>query len=77
MSAGAGTAPAATSTLSVLGGMLEDVSARSISPTVVGRVQQLAVLDDALDAARHASPSTALIGGEAGVGKSRLISELA
>ena len=77
MSAGAGTAPAATSTLSVLGGMLEDVSARSISPTFVGRVQQLAVLDDAVDAARHASPSTALIGGEAGVGKSRLISELA
>ena len=57
--------------------MLEDVSARPISPTFVGRVQQLAVLGDALDAARHGSPSAALVGGEAGVGKSRLVSELA
>ena len=67
----------ATTALSALGGMLEDVSARPISPTFVGRVKQLAVLDDALDAARHASPSATLIGGEAGVGKSRLVSELA
>ena len=76
-----GTAAAATAsamtTPSVLGGMLEDVSARPISPTFVGRVQQLAVIHDALDAARQGSPAATLIGGEAGVGKSRLISELA
>ena len=57
--------------------MLEVVSARPISPAFVGRVQQLAVIDDALDLARQSSPATALIGGEAGVGKSRLVSELA
>ena len=58
-------------------GVLEDMSARQISPTFVGRAEQLAVLKRACGVARQGGPAAALIGGEAGVGKSRLISELA
>ncbi len=75
--AAAAAATSAASRLSELGGMLEDVSARPISPTFVGRAIQLAVLLDALDEAAREAPAAALIGGEAGVGKSRLVSELA
>ncbi|HEX4659883.1 MAG TPA: AAA family ATPase [Streptosporangiaceae bacterium] len=48
---------------------------RSVSPTLVGRAKQLAVLDAALAPARREGPSVVLIGGEAGVGKSRMVSE--
>jgi predicted ATPase len=48
---------------------------RSVSPVLVGRAEQLAVLDAALAPARREGPSVVLIGGEAGVGKSRLVSE--
>src|SRR5260221_5964644 len=48
---------------------------RSVSPVLVGRAKQLAVLDAALAPARREGPSVVLIGGEAGVGKSRLVSE--
>jgi ATP/maltotriose-dependent transcriptional regulator MalT len=42
---------------------------------LVGRVDDLATLDAALAQVRQGEPSTVLIGGEAGVGKSRLVNE--
>ena len=57
--------------------MLADVAVRASSPVLVGRSGQLAALDAALAAARDGSPSAVLVGGEAGVGKSRLVTEFA
>jgi DNA-binding CsgD family transcriptional regulator len=57
--------------------MLEIVSTSTVSPVLVGRAEQLASLGNALAAARRGQPATVLIGGEAGVGKSRLVSEFA
>jgi DNA-binding NarL/FixJ family response regulator len=57
------------------GGILEDVSARMRSPVLVGRSEELAILDAALERARAGGPSTVLIGGEAGIGKTRLVTE--
>ena len=51
------------------------MTARAASPVLVGRAVQLAVLDAALAPAGRDGPSVVLIGGEAGVGKSRLVSE--
>ena len=48
-----------------------------VSPILVGRTDQLATLDAALAEAGHGGPATVLIGGEAGIGKSRLVSEFA
>lgn len=48
-----------------------------MSPLFVGRARELAVLGDALDGARAGTASTVLVGGEAGVGKTRLVGELA
>ena len=45
------------------------------SPNLVGRVEELAVLDRALQTTLAAQPSIVLIGGDAGVGKTRLVSE--
>jgi len=53
------------------------MSARRRSPVLVGRAEHLAALDAALDRARAGGPSTMLIGGEAGIGKSRLVDEFA
>ena len=50
---------------------------RATSPVLVGRAHQLAVLEAALGPSRHGGPSVVLLGGEAGVGKSRLTSEFA
>jgi DNA-binding CsgD family transcriptional regulator len=58
-------------------GMLGDVSTSTVSPVLVGRAGQLAALGNALAAARRGEPATVLIGGEAGVGKSRLVSDFA
>ena len=44
---------------------------------MVGRSGQLSVLDSALAEVGRGSPSAVLVGGEAGVGKSRLLSEFA
>jgi len=55
--------------------MLADVEAQVSSPVLVGRSGQLAALDAALAAASDGRPSTIMIGGEAGVGKTRLIGE--
>jgi DNA-binding CsgD family transcriptional regulator/tetratricopeptide (TPR) repeat protein len=48
---------------------------RAGSPVLVGRGEYLATLDAALARARNGEPSTVLIGGEAGIGKTRLIGE--
>src|SRR5215468_10914592 len=45
------------------------------APVFVGRVDELAALDAVFERVRDGRPSTVLIGGEAGVGKSRLVSE--
>src|SRR6266487_2577907 len=58
-------------------GMLAEVESRVSSPVLVGRSGQLSALDTALAEAGRGSPSTLIVGGEAGVGKSRLVSEFA
>ena len=51
-------------------------SARQVlCPIVVGRVEELAALDDALERARAAAGGVALLVGEAGIGKTRLARE--
>ncbi|WP_248294104.1 AAA family ATPase [Actinoplanes sp. TBRC 11911] len=51
------------------------MTAHAHSEVLVGREADLAVLRDALKRVRHAEPSTVLVGGEAGVGKTRLVEE--
>jgi DNA-binding CsgD family transcriptional regulator/tetratricopeptide (TPR) repeat protein len=51
------------------------VSSNVVSPVFVGRSGELAVLDQALAAAADGQPGLALVGGEAGVGKTRLVEE--
>jgi DNA-binding CsgD family transcriptional regulator/tetratricopeptide (TPR) repeat protein len=52
------------------------VARRVVSPVVVGREPELAQLDAARAEAADGSAVVALVGGEAGVGKSRLVAEL-
>ena len=47
------------------------------SPVLVGRSSQLAALETALDEAGRGRPCAVMVGGEAGVGKSRLVTEFA
>ena len=47
------------------------------SGVFVGRARELGRLERALDATRAGSGTTALVAGDAGIGKSRLVSELA
>src|SRR4051794_11579919 len=56
-------------------GMLDLMTAHAHSEVLVGREADLAQLRDALKRARGAEPSAVLVGGEAGVGKTRLIEE--
>jgi DNA-binding CsgD family transcriptional regulator/tetratricopeptide (TPR) repeat protein len=49
---------------------------RVSSPTFVGRVEELGVLEAARVRATNAEPAIVLVGGEAGVGKTRLVAEL-
>ncbi|TMR92073.1 helix-turn-helix transcriptional regulator [Nonomuraea basaltis] len=51
------------------------MSIHAVSPLFVGRARELAVLGDALVRARSGVSSTVLLGGEAGVGKTRLVRE--
>jgi predicted ATPase/DNA-binding CsgD family transcriptional regulator len=67
--------PALRSVRSVSAGMLDDVMTCRVSPVLVGRTEQLAALDSALATAASGSPAAILIGGEAGIGKSRLLAE--
>ncbi|MEU7902260.1 AAA family ATPase [Actinoplanes sp. NPDC049118] len=55
--------------------MLDGVTARAGSEVLVGREADLSALRDALKRTRGAEPSTVLVGGEAGVGKTRLVEE--
>jgi DNA-binding CsgD family transcriptional regulator/tetratricopeptide (TPR) repeat protein len=51
------------------------MSGRAASPVLVGRDEQMAALDAAFGSVRQGGPTAVLLGGEAGVGKSRLVSE--
>jgi DNA-binding CsgD family transcriptional regulator len=51
------------------------MSGRASCPVLVGRDEQMAALRAAFDSARQGGPAAVLLGGEAGVGKSRLIGE--
>ncbi|MEU5714410.1 AAA family ATPase [Streptomyces sp. NPDC020403] len=55
--------------------MLGAVETNLISPVFVGRAGELAVLTDALVRACSGEPQALLVGGEAGVGKTRLVEE--
>jgi len=46
-----------------------------VSPVLIGRAHQLAALERLIDEARQSRGQVALIAGEAGIGKSRLILE--
>jgi predicted ATPase len=49
---------------------------RVASPTLVGRVEELGVLEAAQGRAANGEPAVVLVGGEAGIGKTRLLAEL-
>lgn len=63
--------------LSVVGVMLDDVENNNtaVSPVFVGRREEFAVLDEALARAGAGEQQSLLVGGEAGVGKTRLLEE--
>ena len=56
--------------------MLGDVASRVSSPVLIGRDAEVARLSAAIDAARAGRGQVLLVAGEAGVGKTRLITEL-
>ncbi|MEU0956188.1 AAA family ATPase [Streptomyces niveus] len=56
--------------------MLGTVETKSVSPVFVGRDGELTALTEALARAAAGEPQALLVGGEAGVGKTRLIEEL-
>jgi DNA-binding CsgD family transcriptional regulator/tetratricopeptide (TPR) repeat protein len=66
-----------TTGLSVPCGMLEGVALRTVRAAFVGRDAELGRLRDALERAQLGEATVAVVGGEAGVGKSRLVDELA
>jgi DNA-binding CsgD family transcriptional regulator len=69
-------APGELSGMSDPRGMLDsEMSGRAASPVLVGRGEQMAALDAAFGSVRQGGPSAVLLGGEAGAGKSRLVSE--
>jgi predicted ATPase len=49
---------------------------RVASPTFVGRIEELELLEAARRRAADGEPAVVLVGGEAGIGKTRLITEL-
>jgi DNA-binding CsgD family transcriptional regulator len=57
--------------------MLGNVETRSVSPVFVGRTGELDTLNEALARAAAGEPQALLLGGEAGVGKTRLVEEFA
>src|SRR5262249_26854401 len=57
--------------------MLADVESQVLSPVLVGRSDQLSALHAALAVSGRGHPSAVMVGGEAGVGKSRLVREFA
>ena len=57
------------------GGMLDLVSGRLLSPVFVGREPELATLREQLAEAAAGRPGVVVVGGDAGVGKTRLVEE--
>jgi DNA-binding CsgD family transcriptional regulator/tetratricopeptide (TPR) repeat protein len=57
--------------------MLDHMLGRSVSPVFVGRQQELATLAEAFQEARKGTVTAVLLGGEAGVGKTRLVQRFA
>ena len=57
------------------GMLIFEMSRRGTSPVLIGRATEMAALEAALETVRQGGPAALLIGGEAGVGKTRLISE--
>ncbi|MFI8088651.1 AAA family ATPase [Streptomyces sp. NPDC086080] len=57
--------------------MLGSVETKSVSPVFVGRTTELDTLTNALARAAAGEPQAVLVGGEAGVGKTRLVEEFA
>jgi DNA-binding CsgD family transcriptional regulator len=55
--------------------LIPEMSGRASSPVLVGRAEQMAALEAAFVSVRQGGPSAVLLGGEAGVGKSRLVSD--
>ncbi|WP_394813770.1 helix-turn-helix transcriptional regulator [Streptomyces litchfieldiae] len=55
--------------------MLDGVVARGVSPVFVGRGPELAELTEGLARAREGEPQAFVVGGEAGIGKTRLLEE--
>jgi AAA ATPase domain len=53
-----------------------EMGGRVQSPTFVGRIEELQTLDAAQKRAADADPAVVLVGGEAGIGKTRLVAEL-
>ncbi|NRQ39940.1 AAA family ATPase [Nonomuraea sp. NN258] len=51
------------------------MSIHTVSPRFIGRARELGALGEALSSVRSGASSTVLVGGEAGVGKTRLINE--
>ncbi|MPZ94355.1 MAG: AAA family ATPase [Propionibacteriales bacterium] len=70
------TTPDAGPSLVVAGGTMGDMQPVT-SPAMVGRVAELEQFGSALDAAAAGQPLTLLVGGDAGVGKTRLLNEFA
>lgn len=52
-----------------------EMSSRGSSPSLIGRAAEMTALSAAVDTVRRGAPATLLIGGEAGVGKTRLVTE--
>ena len=59
------------------GPMIAGMAGTLSSPLIVGRATELAALDDALRRAVEGAPTVVLVGGEAGLGKTRLVTEFA
>ena len=53
----------------------QPVARRVTSATVIGRREELAAIGAAVASARSGQPRIVLVGGEAGIGKTRLITE--
>src|SRR4030095_2802092 len=53
-----------------------EMGGRVATPTFVGRIEELELLEAARGRAAGGEPAVVLVGGEAGVGKTRLVAEL-
>jgi hypothetical protein len=68
--------PAGSFASGAAGAILVGMTATLTSPTFVGRTEELARLAAAVERAAGDVPTSVLIGGEAGVGKTRLVGEV-